>query len=168
MVMMDKHSNRDILKEIGANADLSKAIGAITRKSQDAVGSAFKTKFGFDIPTMATAILPPIEIGTVQYAAQSLIDEYSRGVQGAISKLESSYPGAALATVQLVLTVLGDIVRSDSIGSTNGVESVQSSDDGKTNTTAVMVQTSLISKNEWPIQNDFYLSYYLLVVFPST
>jgi hypothetical protein len=66
-------------------------------------------------------------------------------------------------TVQFVGSVLNNIIGSSTIGSTNNFESEQSGD----TTIAVIVQSSLISKKNFKIKQDFFVSAYMLIVFPK-
>lgn len=166
MSSTDKHSNKDILKEIKSDHDLSKKIDDLISDSQDEIRKSFKKQFGFDVPSAAEALLVA-EDSTLQYASKSILGEYTQGLQNVVESLQNGYANAALATIQLAGNVLDNVIGSDAIGSTENFESRQSTDNGQTIISAVMVQTSTISKKDWKIQQDFYLSSYLLIVFPS-
>jgi hypothetical protein len=160
---MDKHSNNEILKEMKDSSDLAKKVQKFGDDALDSIHKIFKKQFGTDVPSASSALVL-VEDTTVQFADSSVISDYTEGLENITkSALEKNYPAVATATVQFVGSVLNNIIGSSTIGSTNNFESEQSGD----TTIAVIVQSSLISKKNFKIKQDFFVSAYMLIVFPK-
>lgn len=162
--MSDKHSNEELMKEISSSHELSKAVESLTDDAQETIRHTFKKQFGTDLPTAGNTIML-VENTTVQFASSSIIEEYTQGLESTVESIGSDYSKTALAAIELAQNVLSNIVGSDTIESTNDFESQSTTeDDGTTTITAVMVQSSKISKKDWKVKEDFFVSAYLMII----
>lgn len=170
--MSDKHSNADIEKEISKMDDLKHEIDGLIAKYQQQITDSFKKYFQVNMPPAQEALYFQFDT-TVQYASDSVLDEYKEGAKDAInSAIAGEYPRTAIAAVGLAIDVLKGVIGESSIGSTNDIQSVQSQDTVNDQTVetiiASMVVSTEISKHDWKVKDSFFFSAYFFAVYPAS
>ncbi len=163
---MPSHSTTPLLEQIEQTQELADRLNALTANLQQGLDQQFANQFGFPVPNALKAEVTESD-WLVTYADSFSADEMIKGATDLMSAAFSGDDGAALvlAGAKVVGTLIDQAFGGGAIA--DGLKSSSakvSGPDGERYLVACLANTQKCSHEQWFTQQDFYASYYILVV----
>ena len=163
---MPSHSNSNLTKHIQNSSDLLAKMGALTTQLQADVEASFERTMGVPVPSAVDADVRQVEYSMV-YSTDPIISDYMSGAKTLLDGVfGSSAPDVANAALDTVQTLLGNIIGSASIQTGGNSQSMRIRPSGSHGAviSAAFTQVEECSAKDWETQTNFYVAYYVYVV----
>lgn len=165
---MPGHSNQEIKKHIDDNSVLLEKMSALTARLQTQIMTDFHTDMGVALPSAVEADVRELEYSMV-YSSDPITDEY---MNGAKTLLDGAFSGDWIAVANKALDVvqvlIGKVVGSTSIqtGAHSNSMKIRTSD--SVFVSAAFTQIEECKSQDWLVETNFYVSFYIFVVWQPT
>ncbi len=167
---MCNNSNKQLKTTIDDNANLLAKMENLTAQLQTSLMADFQTVMGVPLPDVARATVRQVTYDMV-YSTDPIADQY---ISAAKTLLDSSFQGdqadIANKALDVVQVLIDNIVGSSSIQTGGNGESIQiTPNNGKGKyLSAAFTQIQECSAQDWSTQTNFYVAYYVFVVWQPT
>ena len=158
---MSKHSNKKIEKHVDESGVLVEKMQKLTATLQEALEKNFEATMGCPLPSIIRANVRETDI-VMAYSTDPTVDEY---INGARKVLGAAFGGEKIAIINGMLDIV-EVVATKIIGAGElkvGIHSTAVKVGEYI--TAAFSAVQKASAKDWATATDFYVSYYVFVVF---
>lgn len=158
---MSGHSNKKIKQHVEDSKVLVDKMQKLTDSLQDALQKNFNQAMGIPLPSIMDTMVRETDIAMV-YSTDPSIDEY---INGARKLLGAAFEGEKIGVINGMLDLV-DVIVSKIIGTAELQTGIHSTS-AKTGDyiTAAFSAVQKATAKDWLTSADFYVSYYVFVVF---
>ncbi len=172
---MGHHTNKEIKKHIESSDELVQKLNGLTDKLQQSLFTDFKNNMGVPLPNAIEANVRVLQYDMV-YAVDSTFEEYQNGARNLLQGIMSEdWSKVVLDALDVVANVVSAIKGSGTIQTGAHSSSAKRTYTNENNPleekTFVMACLAIVSEctqKQWLTEEDFYVSYYTLVVWSPT
>lgn len=166
---MGNHSNQQLQQHVDSNSDLVAKMNSLTEQLQTNLLANFQGTMGVPLPSALQANVRQFTYDMV-YSTDPIIDEY---MSGAKTLLDAAFSGNEVAiadkALDVVQVLLNNVVGGSSIQTGGNSQSeILTDKDGKKVVSAAFTEVQLCDAQDWLTQTNFYLNYYIFVVWYPT
>ncbi len=168
---MPSHTNKQIKKHIESSSALTTKMDALTAQLLKTLVANFKSNLGVSLPNAIEANVRVLQYDMV-YSTDPLFDEYKNGADTLLQGiLEENWPKVVLSAMDVVTNVINTIIGSGTVQTGAHIDSAKYTEKDAENPlkekTFVMACLAIVeeaSAKDWATAENFYVSYYALVV----
>lgn len=168
---MPHHSNPKIKKHIESSSKLIEQMDALTAQLLKQLVANFESNLGVPLPNAIEADVRVLQYDMV-YSTDPIFNEYKDGAQSLLQGiLEEDWPKLVLSSLDVVTNVINGIIGSGSVQTGAHIDSAKTTEKNEENPlqqkTFVMACLAIVeeaSAKDWATEENFYVSYYTLVV----